>query len=182
MQWGIFAAFATVTFCVFCMEHFLFSTGHIADDLPLDHMIVFGGREVNLSVKPVLRFIAIGGSLLIALITGGAMASEWPTLALFWFAPAAAGHRRRSHLRQAVGLFSLHAARMEPDRRLAAHHRRDHVLVGRLVHSHHRRIARVRRAQRQLHPIALAGTFLRSCVSVARSRHSHVSRPIRATV
>ena len=90
LQWGIFAAFAAVTFCILYGVFSLLKWAH-RDELPLDHTIVFGGREVNLSVRPFLRILALGGSLLIALITGGAMASEWPTLALFWFAPTAAG-------------------------------------------------------------------------------------------
>ena len=90
LQWGIFAAFAAVTFCVLLGVFSLLKRAH-RDELPLDHTIAFGGREVNLSVRPFLNILAMGGSLLIALITGGAMASEWPTLALFWFAPAAAG-------------------------------------------------------------------------------------------
>jgi uncharacterized membrane protein (UPF0182 family) len=90
LQWGIFAAFAAVTFCILYGVFSLLKWAH-RDELPLDHTIVFGGREVNLSVRPFLQILALGGSLLIALITGGAMASEWPALALFWFAPAAAG-------------------------------------------------------------------------------------------
>jgi hypothetical protein len=38
-----------------------------------------------------MGIVATGGSILIALATGGAMASDWPTLALFWFAPRSAG-------------------------------------------------------------------------------------------
>jgi len=86
LQWGIFAAFAAATFVILYGAFSLLKRAHL-DDLPLDHTIFFGGREMNLSVKPVLRIVAIGGSLLIALATGGAMAGEWPTLALFWFAP-----------------------------------------------------------------------------------------------
>ena len=85
LQWCIFAAFAAATFVILYGAFSLLKRAH-RDDLPLDHTILFGGREVNLSVQPVLRIVAIGGSLLIALATGGAMASEWPTLALFWFA------------------------------------------------------------------------------------------------
>ncbi len=90
LQWGIFAAFAVATFIILYGAFSLLKRAH-RDDLPLDHRILFGGREVNLSVKPVLRIIAIGVSLVIALATGGAMAAEWTTLALFWFAPGAAG-------------------------------------------------------------------------------------------
>ncbi len=90
LQWGIFAAFAVATFIILYGAFSLLKQAHL-DDLPLDHTVFFGGREVNLSVKPVLRIIAIGVSLMIALATGGAMAAGWPTLALFWFAPGAAG-------------------------------------------------------------------------------------------
>jgi uncharacterized protein len=90
LQWGIFAAFAVATFIILYGAFSLLKQAH-RDDLPLDHRILFGGREVNLSVKPILRIIAIGASLVIALAIGGAMAAEWPTLALFWFAPGTAG-------------------------------------------------------------------------------------------
>ncbi len=89
LQWGIFAVFALATFVILFGAFSILKSAH-RNDLPFDHTIFFGGREVNLSVKPVLRIVAIGGSLLIALATGGAMASEWPTLALFWFAPGGA--------------------------------------------------------------------------------------------
>jgi uncharacterized membrane protein (UPF0182 family) len=90
LQWGIFAAFAAATFIILFGAFALLKRAHL-DDLPLDHTILFGGREVSLPVTPVLRFIAIVASLLIALAGGAAMAAEWPTLALFWFAPPAAG-------------------------------------------------------------------------------------------
>jgi uncharacterized protein len=90
LRWGIFIGFAAATFIILYGAFSLLKRAHL-DDLPLNHTIFIGGQELNLSVKPVLRFVAIGASLLIALATGGAMASEWPTLALFWFAPGAAG-------------------------------------------------------------------------------------------
>ncbi len=90
LQWGIFAAFAAITFCVLYGAFALLNRAH-RKDLPLDHVIVFGTRELNLSVQPVLRFAAISGFVVVGLLTGGAMASEWPTLALFWVAPVAAG-------------------------------------------------------------------------------------------
>jgi uncharacterized membrane protein (UPF0182 family) len=86
LQWAIFAAFLAATFLVLYGIFVLLRRAHRAD-LPSDHTILIGGRELTLSVKPVLNVIAIGGALLISLATGGAMAAEWPTLALFWFAP-----------------------------------------------------------------------------------------------
>jgi hypothetical protein len=90
LQWGIFAGFAAATFVILFGAFSLLNRAH-RDDLPSDHTILFGGREVNLSVKPVLRVVAIGASLLIALGSGAAMAAEWPALALFWFAPRISG-------------------------------------------------------------------------------------------
>jgi uncharacterized membrane protein (UPF0182 family) len=42
-------------------------------------------------VEPVLRLIGVGVSLAIAVATGAAMAAEWPTLALYWYAPSSFG-------------------------------------------------------------------------------------------
>jgi uncharacterized membrane protein (UPF0182 family) len=39
----------------------------------------------------VLRIVGVGVSALGAFTTGLAMAAEWPTLALFWYAPHAQG-------------------------------------------------------------------------------------------
>lgn len=88
LQWAIFAFFAAVTFAVLYSVFSLLKRSHRAD-LPLDHTLLFGGREVTLSVRPVLNGIGIAGAGLVALVTGGAMAAEWPALALFWFAPQA---------------------------------------------------------------------------------------------
>ena len=60
-------------------------------DLPTNHAIVVGGQRVNLSVAPALRVISLIVSSGVALVTGLTMMSEWPTLALFWYAPHAAG-------------------------------------------------------------------------------------------
>ncbi len=90
LQWAIFTAFSVATFFILYAAFELLKRTHQAD-LPSDHLILFAGREVNLSVKPVLRIIAVGVSLLIALATGAAMAGQWPLLALWWFAPHVSG-------------------------------------------------------------------------------------------
>jgi uncharacterized membrane protein (UPF0182 family) len=90
LEWGTFAAFAVVTFVILYGAYSLLRRTH-RDDLPQDHILVFGGQEVNLSVKPVLRALMVGASVVIALASGAAMAAQWPTLALYWFAPSAAG-------------------------------------------------------------------------------------------
>ena len=86
LQWGIFAAFFALTFLILFGTFSALKQAHL-DDLPSDHTLVVAGQEVKLSLKPVLRIFSIGGSLVIALLTGGAMAAEWQTVALRWYAP-----------------------------------------------------------------------------------------------
>ena len=90
LQWGIFAAFAAGTFIVLFGSFLVLKRAHLPD-LPAGHTILIGGQPVKLPVEPVLRLIALGVSLVIAAATGGAMTGEWPTLALFWFAPRTSG-------------------------------------------------------------------------------------------
>jgi hypothetical protein len=45
---------------------------------------------VKLPVEPVLRLIVLGVWLAIAAASGAGMMAEWPTLALFWYAPRTA--------------------------------------------------------------------------------------------
>ncbi len=90
LEWGIFAAFFILTFIILLGTFSALKLAH-ADDLPSDHSLIIGGQEVNLSLKPVLRIVSIGGSLVIAILSGGAMAAQWQTLALWWYAPRGAG-------------------------------------------------------------------------------------------
>ena len=86
LEWGIFAAFFALTFLILLGAFSALKRAH-ADDLPSDHTLIIAGQEVKLSLKPVLRIVSIGGSLIIAMLSGGAMAAEWQTLALWWYAP-----------------------------------------------------------------------------------------------
>ena len=81
---------ATLTFLVLYGAFFLIRRSHHAD-LPAFQSIIIRGQPVNLSVAPALRVISLVVSIVIAFITGLAMMSQWPTLALFWYAPHAAG-------------------------------------------------------------------------------------------
>jgi len=85
LEWGVFAFFGIATFFILYLAFALLKRAH-HDDLPSDHTVSFGGRQINLSIKPVLRVVAILGSLLIAFISGAAMAAQWSTLALYRFA------------------------------------------------------------------------------------------------
>ena len=90
LQWGVFAAFAAATFLTVYGSFLALKRVHLPD-LPSGHTILIGGQPLKLPVEPVLRLIVLGVSLAIAVATGGAMAGEWPTLALFWYAPRTTG-------------------------------------------------------------------------------------------
>ena len=90
LEWGVFAGFALVTFLVLLGAFFALKRAHAAD-LPKTHSIVLGGQSIDLPVSLVMHVVAIAGSLLIAVVTGAAMVAQWPELALYWYAPSAAG-------------------------------------------------------------------------------------------
>src|SRR6202795_2041719 len=87
LQWGIFAAFTAATFLILYGSFLALKRAHLPD-LPSGHTIYIGGQPLKLPVEPVLRLIALGVSLVIAAATGAGMMAEWPTLALFWYAPS----------------------------------------------------------------------------------------------
>jgi hypothetical protein len=89
LEWGVFAGFAATTFLILFGAFSALRRAHAAD-LPSDHTIFIAGNEIRLPVASALRLIAAGISLVIALGTGAAMEAQWPTLALFWYAPRAA--------------------------------------------------------------------------------------------
>jgi uncharacterized protein len=86
LQWGIFAAFAAATFLILYGSFLALKRAHLPD-LPSGQTIFIGRQPVKLPVEPVLRVIALIISLAIAAATGAGMMAEWPTLALFWYAP-----------------------------------------------------------------------------------------------
>jgi uncharacterized protein len=90
LEWTIFLAFTGITFVILFGASSALKRLHAAD-LPKDHTIFIAGNAVSLPVASTLRLIAIGLSILIAIATGAAMEAQWPTLALFWYAPRATG-------------------------------------------------------------------------------------------
>jgi hypothetical protein len=90
IAWGIFFGFAAATFLVLYGAFSLLKRAH-AGDLPGNHTIYIGGNPINLPVAPVLHAIAIIVALLISLATGAAMQAQWPTFALYWYAPHSTG-------------------------------------------------------------------------------------------
>jgi uncharacterized protein len=90
LEWSVFAFFVTATFVLLYASFAALKRTHLPD-LPSSHTVFFGGQPLRLPVDPVMRLLGFGGSAIIALVTGAGMMGEWPTLALFWYAPAAMG-------------------------------------------------------------------------------------------
>jgi len=90
MQWIIFLVFSVATFLILYGSFAALRRSHLPD-LPSHHTVFLGGQPVKFPVEPVLRFLALGGAIAIGLITGAGMMAEWPSLALYWYAPAATG-------------------------------------------------------------------------------------------
>jgi uncharacterized protein len=90
LEWGVFAFFVTATFLILFGSFAALKRAHLPD-LPSSHTVFVGGHPVKLPVDPVMRLLGFGGSAIIALVTGAGMMGEWPTLALFWYAPHAMG-------------------------------------------------------------------------------------------
>jgi uncharacterized membrane protein (UPF0182 family) len=85
-----FVFFAGATFLILYGALSAIRRTHEAD-LPRARAIVIAGKPLNFSVQPVLRVISFGISIAIACVTGLAMMEDWPTLALFWYAPNTTG-------------------------------------------------------------------------------------------
>ena len=90
LHWEVFTAFAAATFLILYGSFLSLKRAHVPD-LPDGHTILIGGQPLKLPVEPVLRIIALGISLVVAAGAGAAMMAEWPTLALFWYAPHITG-------------------------------------------------------------------------------------------
>jgi uncharacterized membrane protein (UPF0182 family) len=88
LQWAVFAAFFAGTF-LFLFGWFLALRRAYQSDLPDDHMIIIGRQPLKLPVARILRLLGLVASLIIAVVTGASLMTEWPTFALYWYAPGA---------------------------------------------------------------------------------------------
>src|ERR1700720_3640699 len=90
LQWTVFAAFFAATF-LFLYGWFLALRRAYQSDLPDEYRIVVGGQPLNLPVARILQLLGLGVSLVIAVVTGTSVMSEWPAFALYWYAPRTIG-------------------------------------------------------------------------------------------
>ena len=88
VQWVIFAAFSAATFVVLYGSFLALKRVHLPN-LRSSHTIFIAGEPFRLPIEPVLHLVGLGISLVIAVVTGAAMMTEWPTLALYWYASPA---------------------------------------------------------------------------------------------
>jgi hypothetical protein len=84
----LFAVFTGATFAVL-YGAFLTLKPATFGELGSGGVIFINGRPVTVPVGPVVRVIALVVSLIIALVTGAGMMSDWPTFALWWYARGA---------------------------------------------------------------------------------------------
>jgi uncharacterized membrane protein (UPF0182 family) len=86
LQATVFISFAVATFLVLYGTFLALKKTHFAS-WPGSHTIFIGGQPLRLPVGPVLRVLVITGSVVVAVATGAVMMAEWPTFALYWYAP-----------------------------------------------------------------------------------------------
>ncbi|MGD0369154.1 MAG: UPF0182 family protein, partial [Acidobacteriaceae bacterium] len=87
LGWSVFAVFFFATFILLYGWFLVLWRMHQAD-LPQDRDFFFGGQAVNLPLRRVLRWLGLAAALVIGVISGATMTAEWPTFALYWWAPA----------------------------------------------------------------------------------------------
>src|SRR5262245_16997359 len=81
---AIFSGFTLVTFAVLYGSFVALKPARLGELAGLP--ILINGQPIRLPVEPVMRLVALGGSLFIAVVTASTMAADWLTLALYWFA------------------------------------------------------------------------------------------------
>src|SRR5579872_1815760 len=83
LQGSVFTTFFAATFLLL-YGAFIGLKPRRLGDLASDNIILIGGHPVRIPVGRVLRTIVVYGSLVIAVVTGAGMASNWTTFALWW--------------------------------------------------------------------------------------------------
>jgi uncharacterized membrane protein (UPF0182 family) len=86
IQWVTFGGFAAATFVVLYGTYLALKRGSL-DELSGGRTILIGGQPLTFRVHSLLRVAALAISLLVAFLTAAVMMAEWPTFALYWYAP-----------------------------------------------------------------------------------------------
>ncbi len=84
---AVFLGFTIITFLVLYGSYLAFKPARLGELTGVP--ILINGQPIQLPVEPVLRLIALGGSLAIAVITGAGIMTNWRTLALYWYSRSA---------------------------------------------------------------------------------------------
>jgi len=115
-QWAAFAVVAVATFAILYGTFLALKLAHSAD-LPGSRTIIVGGQAVTFPFGSVLRIVAIGVSLVVALGMGTNTMGAWPTFARFWYAPRIAGGMVDPIFGKTLGfyLFTLPALQLVAD-------------------------------------------------------------------
>ena len=90
LEWSVFGVFFAATFLIL-YGWFLALWQMHQPDLPHDRAIFIGRQRLSLPLRRSLRVLGIIVSLGVSVIGGAVMMADWPTFALFWKAPRAAG-------------------------------------------------------------------------------------------
>jgi uncharacterized protein len=88
LQWAVFAAFFAATFLILYGWFMALRRAYPPD---FGGMIFIGRQPVKLPVKRMLSLVALLVSLVVAAVTGAGMMAEWPSFALYWYAPRTSG-------------------------------------------------------------------------------------------
>ena len=83
VQAAVFLGFAGITFLVLYGSYLTLKPARLGELTGVP--ILINGQPIQLPVEPVLRLIALGGSLAIAVVTGAGIMTNWRTLALYWY-------------------------------------------------------------------------------------------------
>jgi uncharacterized membrane protein (UPF0182 family) len=90
LQAAVFVTSALLTFLLLYGAFSAIRRSH-QGELPGRHAIVIAGQPITFQVEPALRVISFLLSIAIAGVTGLTLMADWPTLALFWYAPPSVG-------------------------------------------------------------------------------------------
>ena len=85
LRWGLFFAFGLMTFAVLYGAFLLLQRAH-AGQAAGRRSIVVNGRPVQFNVEPLLRPVALIGSLVVAFLVASSMLEEWPAFARWFYA------------------------------------------------------------------------------------------------